>query len=306
MRTAAWSRWTAQLMHACCLAALPALAAPAPEAPARQAGQTAALQTSSAAPLQAPKRAISLTPHATELIFAAGAGDRIVATVTSSDYPPIASSIPRIGDGLNVSIEKALSFHPDLVVAWQASAAALTLAPVLAQLHIPLIYSAPQSVGNIPEEIRRLGVLFDTQDTADEVAQTLEERLEAMEKQYSGRRLVSVFIEIGTNPLYTVGNDPLLNDALRICGGRNVYADAFSAAPQVSAESVLVAQPAVVITSATDADSLDAARARWSSLRLPAALQGRVYGMDPDKLFRPGPRLIVAVEQLCQYIDTAR
>lgn len=287
------------VLDACRLLALPVMAALAMQAQADTTGQAA----EAGAPAQ---RVISLTPHITELIFAAGAGDRLVATVSSSDYPAQARAIPRIGDGLNVSIEKALSFRPDLVLAWQPSAAALTLAPVLARLNIPLRYSEPRTLRDIPSEIRRMGALFNTQRTADAAAQALDERLQALDKRYSALKRVPVLIEIGTNPLYTVGNDALLNDALRICGGANVYADSFSAAPQVSAESVLVAQPAVIITSNTEPDRLEAARIRWARLRLPAALQGHVYGIDPDTLFRPGPRLIVAVQELCEDIDQVR
>ena len=305
MTAAASRRWIVQCLRTASLVALVVLSAPGSHA--QTSGRPAALQKPSGLPSHATyHRAITLTPHATELVFAAGAGDRIVATVISSDYPPGALSIPRIGDGLNVSTEKALALRPDLVVAWHASAAALTLAPTLQQLHIPLIYSAPQSLSDIPEEIRRLGELFDTPETANETAQALDARLQSMERQYAGRPPVPVFIEIGTNPLYTVGSDPVLNDALRICGARNVYADAFSAAPQVSAESVLVAQPAVVFTPAIKPANLEAARARWTSLRLPAALQGHVYGFDPDQLFRPGPRLVDATQELCQYIERVR
>ncbi|WP_158238303.1 cobalamin-binding protein [Pollutimonas nitritireducens] len=307
IKVAARSRAIVPLMHACSLAALAALTALAFNAPAAAAGDTAtANATANATAHAAPVRAITLTPHITELIFAAGAGDRIVATVTSSDYPATALAIPRIGDGVNISIEKALSFRPDLVVAWQASAAAVTLAPAMARLHIPLLYSAPRSLADIPGEVRRFGALFETQGIAETAAQELSIRLQGLETRYAGRERVAVFMEIGANPVYTLGNDPLLNDALRICGAHNVYADAFIAAPQVSAESVLVAQPAVIITSAIDHEALQAATARWAALRLPAALKGHVYGIDPDKLFRPGPRLIDAVEELCRYIDKSR
>lgn len=251
-------------------------------------------------------RAISLTPHITELIFAAGAGDNIAATVTSSNYPPAALTIPRIGDGLNINVEKTLAVRPDVVIAWQPSGSALTLAPVLSQLKIPLIYSAPRTLRDIPAEISRFGKLFHTENVADPAARALADRLQALRTQYAHRAPVSVFVEIGADPIYTLGNDPLLNDALDICGGVNIYANAAVAAPQVSAESVLVAQPKVVITSAVDPIRLAAARDRWSRLRLPAALQGHVYGIDPDKLFRPGPRLIDATEALCRYIDEAR
>ncbi|NYT62703.1 ABC transporter substrate-binding protein [Alcaligenaceae bacterium] len=257
-------------------------------------------------PALAAKRAITLAPHITELIFAAGAGEHIVATVISSDYPPPALVIPRIGDGLNINVEKTLAMRPDLVVAWQPSAAAATLAPVLARLHTPLIYSAPRSLQDIPAEIMRFGKIFDTEKTAAATAKALSGQLHALERRYAHRVPISVFMEIGTAPLYTIGSDPLLNDALRICGGVNIYAAAPVAAPQISAESVLVAQPKVIITSATDPARLEEAQQRWSRLHLQAARQGHVYGIDPDQLFRPGPRMVAATVSLCQYLDLAR
>src|SRR5690606_1466831 len=126
------------------------------------------------------------------------------------------------------------------------------------------------------------------------------------ETAYAWKKPVSVFIEVGTSPLYTIGNDPLLNDALRLCGGVNLYADANIAAPQVSLENLLVTQPEVIITPAIDNATLEETRQRWANLNLLAARRGHVYGLDPDAFFRPGPRLIGATEQLCRYLDAAR
>ncbi|SHH22785.1 ABC transporter substrate-binding protein [Pollutimonas bauzanensis] len=283
------------------LAILGALALVPPAARA-QAGPEAR----QAAESRPAARAITLAPHITELIFAAGAGDKIVATVTSSDYPPAALAIPRTGDGVNISVEKTLALRPDLVVAWHPAAAAATLAPALARLDIPLRYSAPDSLRDIPAEIIRFGKIFDTEAIAGPAAQALAQRLQTLSRRYAWRKPVSVFIEVGSSPLYTIGDEPVFNDALRICGGVNIYAGATAAAPQVSTEAILVAQPQVVITPAADAARLEAARSRWSQLRLPAALRGHIYGIDPDKLFRPGPRLIDAAEELCGYLEQAR
>lgn len=292
-------RWITGRLTVCSLAALGLLGL----SPSPSHAQPGGAGQEHSVPAQ---RAITLTPHITELIFAAGAGDKIAATVTSSNYPPAALDIPRIGDGLNINVEKALAMRPDLVVAWQASTAALTLAPMLTRLDIPLIYSAPRTLQDIPAEIIRFGKIFDTSSIADPIAAALSRQLYDLAKHYAHKPPVSVFIEVGTAPLYTIGNDPLLNDALRICGGVNIYAGAAVAAPQVSAESVLVAQPAVIITSASDHTRLAEAQQRWSRLHLTAALQGHIYGIDPDQLFRPGPRMVDATESLCRYLDAAR
>jgi iron complex transport system substrate-binding protein/vitamin B12 transport system substrate-binding protein len=269
-------------------------------------GALAVTITTAAAGAPPAMRAITLAPHITELVFAAGAGDKIVATVSSSDYPEAARSIPRIGDGLNISVERVLALHPDVVVAWLPSAAAHTLAPTLTALSIPIIYSEPRTLADIPRQIARFGKLFGTSQTAEPTAQALNERIQTLRERYSNLPPVSVFIEIGTAPLYTIGADPLLNDALHICGGINVYAESPIIAPQVSTESVLVHSPNVVIAPEGDNTRLDDTRSRWLQLHLAAAQNGHIYGIDPDALFRPGPRLIDATEALCRYLDMAR
>lgn len=251
-------------------------------------------------------RAITLAPHITELVFAAGAGDRIVGTVSSSDFPSKAKSIPRIGDGINVNVEKTLALRPDVVIAWLPSGAAQTLAPSLSRLGLTLLYSRPQALDDIPGQVRRFGQLFSTEAAALPAAKALEERIASLRAGHAGARTVSVFIEVGASPLYTIGADPLLNDALQSCGGVNIYADTAIAAPQISAESVLVKQPQVVIAPASGSTRVDEVRERWAALGLPAALKGHVYGIDPDAFFRPGPRLVDATQELCSYLDMAR
>ncbi len=253
-----------------------------------------------------PVRITTLAPHATELVYAAGAGDKIVSTVLSSDYPPTARAIPRVGNGLEVSVEKVLSFRPTVVIGWQSQGAAQTLGPALARLDIPLILSRPRTLDEIPAEILRFGELFNTREQARASAQALTRRLDALTRRHTGQKQVSVFIEVGDSPLYTIGSDPLLNDALKRCGGVNLYADAGIAAPQVSVESILLRNPDVLIAPARNAAARASIRKYWSDLQLPAALQGRVYTLDPDMLFRPGPRLIDATEELCDMLDQAR
>ena len=183
---------------------------------------------------------------------------------------------------------------------------AQALAPSLSRLDIPLLHSRPASLRDIPEEIIRYGELFHTQSQAYAAAESLTQRLNALARQYAQKAPVSVFIEVGTSPLYTIGSDPLLNDALRLCGGVNIYANASVAAPQVSVENILLQRPDVVITPARSEGALNEARERWAQLQLPAARHGHVYMIDPDALFRPGPRLIDATEALCRALDQTR
>jgi iron complex transport system substrate-binding protein/vitamin B12 transport system substrate-binding protein len=253
------------------------------------------------------RRVVTLAPSLTELVYAAGGGDRLVGTVTSSDYPPSARRLPRVGDGINIGLERLLSLKPDLVLAWQASGATRALAPTLGTLRIPLQYLAPDSLDGIARDVARLGGLLGTAVQADAAAAALARRIAALRAHYAGRRTVSVLIEIGSDPLYTIGRDALLNDVLHTCGGVNIYARSTLAAPQVDAENVLIAKPDAIITAAAAGGRRRQERqAYWAALRLPAARAGHVYAIDPDALFRPGPRLVQATEDLCRDLDQVR
>src|SRR3546814_7378995 len=135
-------------------------------------------------------------------------------------------------------------------MAWQPSGAAQTLAPTLSRLGIPLLYSQPQALDDIPAQILRFGKLFATEKTALPAARALAARIQALRSSHGRAKPVTGFIEVGASPLYPIGADPLLNDALRLCGGVNIYADTPLAAPQVGVESVVVKRPDVVIAPA--------------------------------------------------------
>ncbi|CAM5213724.1 Vitamin B12-binding protein [Castellaniella defragrans] len=249
---------------------------------------------------QAPDRprVITLSPSATELIYAAGAGADLVGTDRYSTYPPAARSLPRVGDAMQVNDEAILALRPTLVVGWQPSGDTAALATLLAGLHIPLVYANPRNLDDIPKLIRDLGKRLGTSGAANAAAHRLEQRIAALQAPAGPPR--TVFIEVSADPLYTLGGDPLINDLLARCGGRNPYAGSRIAAPQVSVESVLRLDPDVVIMSPHGGDTLSVRRTWWARHGLRAARDGRFYAIDPDWLHRPGPRLIDAAEAVCR------
>ncbi|MFA5520582.1 MAG: helical backbone metal receptor [Castellaniella sp.] len=247
-------------------------------------------------------RVVTLAPHITELVYAAGAGRRLVATVSSSNFPPEARTLPRVGDGLSVNVERLLALQPDLVLAWQHSPATRRLEPVLAGLDIALDWVAPQSLDAIVDAVEDLGRRLGSTETATRKAAALRAELRTLRKRYSARAPVSVFIEVGTAPLYTLGKDALTLDALTSCGARNIFADARRVAPTVGPEDVLHRRPDVVIVAAANGQRIAERRAYWEGL----GLKARIAGMDPDALLRPGPRLITASGTLCRLVDEAR
>lgn len=251
------------------------------------------------------ERAITLAPHATELVYEAGAGGKLAGTVKGSDYPPQAKQLPSIGDGTQPDAERVAAMRPDLIVAWLPGAAE-PLLPVLRALNVPIFYSDPRTLADIPDTIDKLGVLFGTSDVAGPSASALRDRLRKIEQRYQGRPALRVFIQAGREPLYTLNRNSIVNDAVRVCGGVNVFADGAVTAPQVSLEAVLAARPDAVVAGVSGVESLRATAAAWNAVQLPAALAGHVFGMDADVLYRPGPRLIAATEALCEALDRAR
>ncbi|CAM5213564.1 Vitamin B12-binding protein [Castellaniella defragrans] len=170
---------------------------------------------------QAPDRprVITLSPSATELIYAAGAGADLVGTDRYSTYPPAARSLPRVGDAMQVNDEAILALRPTLVVGWQPSGDTAALATLLAGLHIPLVYANPRNLDDIPKLIRDLGKRLGTSGAANAAAHRLEQRIAALQAPAGPPR--TVFIEVSADPLYTLGGDPLINDLLaRVAVGR--------------------------------------------------------------------------------------
>jgi iron complex transport system substrate-binding protein/vitamin B12 transport system substrate-binding protein len=251
------------------------------------------------------QRAVSLAPHATELIFAAGAGDKLAGVVKGSDFPPEALKVPSIGDGTQPDAERVATMRPDLVIAWLPGAAE-PLLPVLRALKVPVFYSNPRTLAEIPDDVEKLGKLLGTSATAGPAAARLRDRLGKLAEQYARRKPLKVFIQAGREPLYTLNHESIVNDAVRICGGVNIFADGVVTAPQVSVEAVLARHPDAVIVGVNSPESLRDTAQAWNDALLPAALAGHVFGLDADTLYRPGPRLIDATEALCKALDQAR
>lgn len=256
--------------------------------------------------LAAPaRRAVTLAPHATELVYAAGAGDYLAATIRGSDYPPAVRRVPVIGDGTQPDAERVAAARPDLLIAWQPSAVQ-PLTRVMDKLGVPVFYSDPLTLAAIPDAVERMGVLFGTEAVARPAAAQLRQRLAALTARYAGRRPVRVFVQAGMDPIYTLNDSSIVGDALRVCGGVNVFGQAPVVAPQVGLESVLAARPEAVLAGVSRPEDTARNLAAWQALGLPAARLGHVFGVDADALYRPGPRLIDAAEALCADLDRLR
>lgn len=256
--------------------------------------------------LPASHRVITLVPHATEMVYAAGGGHLMAGTVTSSDFPEAAIGLPRVGDGITLNQERILMLRPTVLIGWLRSGAALEAEALAGSMGAHMIYSRPTALRDIPADVRRIGNLLGTHEAAAHQAGAMDARIESLEARYSRLSPVTVFIEVGSTPLYTIGGDPLLNDAMRICGARNIYGTSALPAPPVPIEGVLVQNPQLIVAAPHNAAGLSQMQARWAGYGLAAARREHVHGANPDALFRPGPRFIDAAEALCLAVDAVR
>jgi iron complex transport system substrate-binding protein len=249
-------------------------------------------------------RIVSLAPHATELLFAAGAGKHIVGVLSPADWPPEARNVPRIGDAAGLDLERIVALKPDLALVWPY------LAPAQVErvraLGVPVFVSDPRTPEGIADDLERVGVLAGTADIAARAAKDLRARLRALDARERGAKKVSVFYEIWAQPLYTVGGTHLISAALARCGGENVFAQLATPAPAVGVEDVLAARPEAIIAGTDNAVRpawLDEWR-RWDEL--PAVARDNLFVVDANLLHRAGPRFVDGVEQLCAALDRAR
>ncbi len=251
------------------------------------------------------QRIVSLAPHATELLFAVGAGGRIVGAVEFSDYPEAARRIPRVGGYNRLDVERIVALRPDLVVAWQTGNPAGTLAR-LRQLGMAVFLSEPRELEDIASNLERLGRLTGNAAQARRAADAFRQGLARLQRRYRSLTPVSLFYQIWDQPLMTLNGEHLVSKLIRLCGGRNVFADLPALAPQVSLEAVLAADPeAIVISGRGEQDPAWRAQwQRWRSLR--AVRRGNVFVIDPDIIQRHTPRVLQGAEVLCGYLQQAR
>jgi iron complex transport system substrate-binding protein len=242
------------------------------------------------------RRIVTLAPHITELLYAAGAGERLVATVEYSDYPAAARRVPRIGDAFRIDLERLLVLQPDLVLTWAGGtpAAVLERLDAMGLRHEPVV---TERLDDVPRALRRIGVLAGTEPGAERVAADYERRLAQLRRSHAGRAPRSVFIEVDDRPLYTVNDRHVISEVVALCGGRNVFGTLGQIAPQVALEAVLAADPEVILSlDDAVADPLAEWR-RWPQLR--AVRAGAVHSLPADLLTRPTLRILDGVEIAC-------
>ena len=256
--------------------------------------------------LAAPaERIIALAPHLVENAYSAGAGGKLVAAVSYSDYPPEAKELPEIGTYKTVSLEAVLALKPDLVLAW-SSGNGLNAAAQLERLGLTVYVDEPRTLDDIAREVTTIGRLAGTSPVADKAADAWLARLHNLRESHINVQPLSVFYQVWNQPLQTLNGEHLVSDVIRLCGGRNAFADAVSLAPKINVESVLGRDPDVIVASGMGEERpewLD----EWKQYpALNAVANNHLFFVPPDIIQRHTFRILDGAELMCQKLDQAR
>lgn len=251
------------------------------------------------------QRIVSLAPHVTELLFAAGAGTALVGAVRHSDFPAAAKQVPLVGDYNALSLETLLSLKPDLIVAWQSGNPAAALERLL-KFNLPVFLSEPRQLEDIATNLERLGVLAGVATAAHRASAAFRGQLAQLRARYAGKAPVTVFYQVWDRPLITLNGQHMISAVLELCGGKNVFASLPVLAPEVGMESVLAADPQVIITSGS-ASSADHGLEQWARRpTLRAVRNQQLYFIEPDTLQRSTPRILLGTAEICRVLESAR
>lgn len=248
-------------------------------------------------------RVISLAPHITELLFAAGGGSHVVGVVSYSDFPEEAKKIQQVGSNRELDLERIIALKPDLVVVWRHGSSERQI-DVVKQLGVPMFHSEPQKLEDIADNVAKLGQLMGTDAVAGPAAADLRKRIGDLRRRYANRPVVRTFYQVWDKPLYTLNGKQIVSDALRLCGGENVFAKLAVTAPVVSIEGVLQENPEAIF--ATAEKNYGGVNLWKPYPNLAAVRNDNLFTIDGNLVNRAGPRMIAGAEQLCEKLETAR
>jgi iron complex transport system substrate-binding protein len=249
---------------------------------------------------QAATRIVSMAPANTEIAYAIGAGDKMVAGTSYDDYPEEATSLPKIGDFANPSVEKIASYQPDLVLA--AGGIQEKLRSRLEELGVKVYVVDPTTYDGAIATIENVGKLVGADEGAAKVTDEMTAAQMEVQASVGDLEKATTFLEIYNKPLMTAGSGTFIDDMIMISGGENIGAEAGSGFPNFSTEVLVQKDPTVYIADSGSMSEPGDIEKRAGFSELTAVKNGRVYVIDDNLIARPGPRLAEGLKKLAEMI----
>jgi vitamin B12 transport system substrate-binding protein len=249
------------------------------------------------------ERIVSLAPSSTELIYASGLGDKLIAVSAYSNYPKEAQSLEKVASFDSVNIERIVELNPDLIVAWHSGGSAKYLKQ-LEGLGFNIHYSDATQLLEIASRIEELSQYADDPQIGLNNAKRFRTKLKQLNEENANKVPITYFYQLSSKPIYTIANNQWPSEVFSVCGGINIFEESPIAYPQVGLEQVIVKGPDVLFTSPHTIQNTDMWM-QWQE-QIPAVANQQVWSVNADWLNRPTPRSLLAVEQVCELLDKAR
>jgi iron complex transport system substrate-binding protein len=261
------------------------------------------------------QRIITLAPHLSELVDAAGGAERLVSVSAFSNLPESVKQLPITSDARSIDLEKMKSLRPDLIIYWRGGTSESQIQSIKKTFNkdVQFIAVEPKKLTDIATDIEKIGKVLGTEQIAKKNADALRLKIaELNTKQQSAnqknisKRKVKVFYQVWAQPLMTLNQDHIIGDIIQRCGGEQLFANKKVLVPTVSREAVIKANPEIIFT-AVDSTKMKTDWSMWSSFPQLAATKNKAFiDLDGDIISRPSPRIMQGAEKICAEINKVR
>ena len=253
-----------------------------------------------------PQRIITLSPNLTEIAFALGLGDRIVAVSSDSDYPPQAKEKTKVGSFWQPNIEAIIAAKPDLVIT-EKFEQQKTAADSLNRLGIAILTLQVDTIDQLREAILQVGSASRCRQEAEGLSVNIETQINNLRSKFAQAKKTKTLWVVQPEPLRVAGRNTFINELIEIAGGENVIGQTIQQYPQIGDEELLTCPAEVIIQSAMGKSDIDEqqkeAEKIWAKLtNLPAVKNNRIYVVNSDLVLRLGPRLPQGIEKIARLV----
>ena len=263
-----------------------------------------------------PQRIITLAPHLSELVDAAGGSDRLVGVSAFSNSPTSVKQLPITSDARSIDLEKMKSLRPDLIIYWRGGTSESQIQSIKKTFtkDVQFIAVEPKKLTDIATDIETIGKALGTDLVAKKNADDLRLKITALrnneknqsQQKNTGKRKVRVFYQVWAQPLMTLNQDHIISDIIQLCGGEQLFANEKVLVPTVSREAVIKANPEIIFT-AVDNQKMTSDWSMWTSFSQLAATKNKAFvDLDGDIISRPSPRIMQGAQKICTEINQLR